>query len=359
MHRLVLLMNPFPRSASVLFQVLFVSLILSRIPGVAFGQEELPIWIKPPSLQANDRIAIVAPSGPVDEKLLRDYAEALRLQGFQVELPEDIGRKNGYLAGTDEQRADEMNRMIRDARIQAIFPARGGYGLTRILDRIDYAFLATHPKVIIGYSDITALHLAVAKKCRLVTFHSPVPLSNLYREQEKDYQFAAQSFRRAVLSQSYFEKHNGYVIETPPSMTTKTLVGGKARGRLLGGNLTLVSSTMGTPYEIETDQAILFFEDVNEAPYRIDRMLSQLRLAGKLERAAGIVVGDLQVKTDEERAEIRKILVEYLAHLRKPVITDYPCGHIALNATLPHGALVELNADLGTLRLLENPVRVP
>lgn len=352
-------MNQFHRSSTVLWQVLFASIVFWMIQGIAFGQDEFPIWIKPPALQANDRIAIVAPSGPVDEKLLRDYAEALRLQGFQVELPDDIGRKIGYLAGTDEQRAEEMNRMIRDTRIQAIFPARGGYGLTRILDRIDYAFLASHPKVIIGYSDITALHLAVARKCRLVTFHSPVPLSNLYREQEQDYRFAAQSFRRAILKNSYFEKHSGYFIETPPSMTPKTLVGGKARGRLLGGNLTLVSSTMGTPYEIETDQAILFFEDVNEAPYRIDRMLSQLRLAGKLERVAGIVVGDLQVKTDEERAEIRKILVEYFAHLQKPVITDFPCGHIAWNATLPHGAIVELNADLGTLTLLENPVRIP
>src|SRR5207237_574223 len=159
---------------------------------------------------------------------------------------------------------------------------RGGYGLTRILDRVDYAALRKGPKIVTGYSDLTALHLAIARKARVITFHSPMPMSDLWREGPV-YAYAARSFRRAVFACQYAQGERGYVLNGPEVGKPVKLVGGKGKGRLVGGNLTLICSTLGTPYAIEAKGNVLFLEDVNEAPYRIDRCLSQLRLAGVLE----------------------------------------------------------------------------
>src|SRR5262249_44788788 len=155
-------------------------------------------------------------------------------------------RKHGYLAGTDEERADELNRMIRDPRVRAIFPVGGGYGLTRILDRIDYDALRRDPKIITGYSDLTALHLAVAREVRWITCHCPRPGPSLWKGDQPEFAFAAQSFRRALFADQYPKGESGYTIAGPPDAKPVKLVGGTARGRLLGGNLTLICSTLGT-----------------------------------------------------------------------------------------------------------------
>jgi muramoyltetrapeptide carboxypeptidase len=316
-------------------------------------------WTRPAALKPGDTIAFVAPAGPVELPPIRAYADQLEKGGYRVLIPPGIERrKRGYLAGSDEERASELNRMIRDPRVRAIFPVGGGYGLTRILDRIDYDALRKDPKMITGYSDLTALHLAVARQVRLVTFHSPMPAHNLWRGEKPEFAFAAESFRRAVFADQYQKGMSGYTIAIPSEARPVKRIGGRARGRLLGGNLTLICATLGTPYALRPEGAILLLEDTNEAPYRVDRMLSQLRLAGVLDAVAGVVVGSFCPRDHPDAKELDRVLREWLGTLKVPVLLRFPVGHTPLNATLPHGGLVELDADGGTLRLLEDPVRL-
>jgi muramoyltetrapeptide carboxypeptidase len=326
-------------------------------PSSGFAQESPP-WLRPPALKHGETIAFVAPAAPGKLAPLRKYAERLEKDGYKVIIPKDIERRHGYLAGTDEERAAEINAMIRDPNVRAIFPCRGGYGLTRILDRIDYGALRKNPKIITGFSDLTALHLAIARKARVITFHSPLAMYDLWQGDQPKFAFAAASFGRAVFADQYKGGENGYTIAVPEDVKPVKLIGGTARGRLLGGNLSLMCATLGTPYAIEPVGAILFVEDVNEAPYRVDRLLSQLHLAGVLDAVAGVVVGNFSAKDANESKETDRILREYFGALKVPVLMNFPVGHIAQNATLPHGAIVELDADKATLRVLENPVRI-
>jgi muramoyltetrapeptide carboxypeptidase len=245
-----------------------------------------------------------------------------------------------------------LNTAIRDPNVKAIFPCRGGYGLSRILDRIDYAAFRKNPKVLIGFSDLTALHLAIARKARVITFHAPMPQASLWRD-DGDYAYAAQGLWRAVLADRY-RGETGYVIDLPAGQTPpERLVGGTVRGRLVGGNLSLIAATLGTPYAIDAKGKILFLEDTGEAPYRVDRLFAQLRLAGVLDDAVGVIVGTFD-KTDAR--EVAKVVRDYCAGLKKPVLSNFPVGHTVWNTTLPEGALAELNADLAQVRVLENPV---
>jgi len=311
-------------------------------------------WVKPPALRPGDTVMLVAPAGPADKERVLQFVRLLEKKGFRVVVPKDLFRRDRYLAGSDDERAAELNAAIRDPKVRAIFPCRGGYGLTRILDRIDYAALRKDPKIITVFSDLTALHLAVARKARVITFHSPMPEFDL-RHEEGDYAYAARSFWRTLLASAYGKGEAGYAVEFPADGPKPVkLVGGKARGRLVGGNLTLICATLGTPYALEPKGNVLLLEDTGEAPYRVDRMLSQLRLAGVLDAVAGVVVGDFS-KTDVKETD--RVLREYLGKLKVPVVLNFPAGHTAKNATLPHGALVELDADAGSLRVVENPVR--
>ncbi len=315
-------------------------------------------WVRPSALKPGDTIALVVPSGPAELPPLRRYAATLEKAGYKVLIPEGIERKKGYLGGTDEERAAELNAMIRDPKVRAIFPARGGYGLTRILDRIDYAALRKDPKIVTGFSDLTALHLAIARKARLVSFHSPMPMSGLAQGDGPEFAFEVASFRRAVFADQYEKGVSGYAIASPADAKPERLVGGVARGRLLGGNLSLICATLGTPYAIEPEGGILVIEDTNEAPYRVDRYLSQLRLAGVLDTVSGVVLGSFGGKDASEAAAIEGVVREYFEKAKVPVVVKFPVGHTPRNATLPHGGLVELDADRGSLRLLEDPVRL-
>ena len=318
--------------------------------------ENLP-WIKARGLKPGDTIALIAPAGPAELAPLRKYAALLRKHGYEVLLPAGGERQAGYLGGTDDERAEEFNAALRDPKIRAIMPVRGGFGLTRILDRIDYAALRRDPKIVTGFSDLTAFHLAAARKARVVTFHSPMPMHKLWNE-ENPYDFAAASFRRAVFAVSYSKSETGYLVAMPDDQPAPvTVVGGIARGRLIGGNLTLICSTLGTPYQIEAKGNLLFLEDTNEAPYRIDRYLSQLRLAGVLDDVSGVILGDFTAKNADDAKDINRVLHEYFDNAQVPVLMNFPIGHQPHNATLPIGAFAELDADKGTLRLLENAVR--
>lgn len=324
------------------------------VPSSAQDSGPTAVWVRPPALKPGDLIMFVAPSGPAEMAPLERYSEMLGKAGYRVMIAEEIARGGRR---DDADRANELNAAIRDPNVRAIFPARGGYGLTRILDRIDYEALRKDPKIVTGFSDLTALHLAIARKARLVSFLSPMPMSHLAQGDKPEFAFETASFRRAVFTFPPERGPGGYAIATLPGQPPETLVGGVARGRLLGGNLSLVCATMGTPYAIEPAGAILVLEDTNEAPYRIDRYLSQLRLAGVLDAVAGVVLGDFGGKDAAEVAAIDDVLRDYFARAKVPVLRKFPVGHTPLNATLPHGGLAELDADRGTLRLLEDPVR--
>jgi muramoyltetrapeptide carboxypeptidase len=313
-------------------------------------------WLKPKGLKQGDTIALVAPAGPADRAVVLSYKQQLEQGGFRVQYDERmLDRKKEYLAGDDNERVAELNNAIRDPLVRAIFPVRGGYGLTRILDRIDYASLRSDPKIITGYSDLTALHLAIARKSRVISFHSPMPMSNLAQGHLPEHVYSQRSFERMLFADRFPKPMAGEAIEVPTTDPIETIHRGKTQGRLMGGNLTLVCATMGTPYAIEATGAILFLEDVNEAPYRVDRLLSQLRLAGILDSVAGIVLGQFTNKDPNDAKDIDRVVTEVMKQVRCPVIANFPVGHVPKNATLPHGALLELDANRGALTLLEEP----
>ncbi len=337
------------------------------------GCRMLPVWaskpIKPAPIEPGDTIMFVAPAGDLNKERMALVKQRLEEMGFKTKQRDDLFRQHGYLAGTDEQRAEELMQAFEDPEVDAIFPGTGGYGTTRMIDMLDYRTIRKNPKVMVGFSDITGLHLAINKKAGLITFHTPSPQYGLGSEGNLS-EFSATYFWRAILKSSYYDVEGnrlpeGWTYEYPEEVPApQTLAPGKARGRLIGGNLSLVAPTMGTPYEVSTKNKILFLEDVREAPYRIDRYLSNLRLAGKLNELNGVILGKFTQteKEGEEPSEFtpRQVFEQYFADLGIPVIYDFPAGHHKFNATLPIGAMIELDAteEGCKITVLEDPVKL-
>jgi muramoyltetrapeptide carboxypeptidase len=293
-----------------------------------------------PSLVSGARVALVAPAGPLSLPSDLDRAlENARTFGFEPVVGKHVSDRHHYFAGKDEDRLDDLNRAIRDSNIDAVWCLRGGYGAMRLLDGIDYEALRRRPKAIIGYSDITAVHCAVAMKCGLSSIHGPTARSRLSS-------FAERSLRAALT-------RDGEPCGIADG--AETLVGGRARGTLIGGNLALLAAVHGTPYQPRYDGAILIVEDVNEAPYRIERMLLQLRLSGDLQRCAGIAFGSF-TNTGETRDDslggersVDAVLREAAKAAGIPAICGIPMGHIKDQWSVPLGAMAELDADEGKL----------
>lgn len=318
--------------------------------------ESLPV-IKPKRLSLGDTVGLVAPSSGMWEREDVDWAaEVVESLGYKVKEGEHLRRREAYLAGSDEQRAADFNALFRDDAVDAVFSLRGGYGAQRILPSIDYDAVRANPKPLLGYSDITALHSAIHRKTGLVTFHGPCT-GNL-----TDYALAEQ--RKALLDP---EPPPIRIAAAPPfdarpgrvdrENRLTTIVGGTARGRLVGGNLTILSTLLGTPYQPDFSGKILFFEDVGESPYRIDRMLTHLWLAGALDAAAGFAIGKFtDAKPGRDSRSIEEILFERFEPLGKPTLRGLMIGHIAEQATVPIGVEAELDADAGALTLLESAV---
>jgi muramoyltetrapeptide carboxypeptidase len=326
--------------------------LLAAANGIPAAAPKPAAWVRPPALRPGDTIALVAPAGPADaERVAKGKARFEKL-GFKVSVPASLPtRSDRYLAGSDADRAAEFNAAVRDKSVRAVLAVKGGYGLTRILDRIDYPALRADPKIVCGFSDLTGLHLAVARHCRLVTFHSPMVQFGLWRNGE-GFDYSNDLFWRTLRMDRLPE--GGFTVPLPAGPgRPRTVAPGVARGRLVGGNLTLVATTVGTPYEVEPDGNILLAEDTGEKGYRVDRLFSQLRLAGLLGRFAGVVLGTFD-GTDE--AELAAIVRDYFGGAKVPVVAGFPVGHTPFNATLAHGARVELDAGAGTVRYLESPV---
>ncbi|HEX6960679.1 MAG TPA: LD-carboxypeptidase, partial [Lacipirellula sp.] len=317
------------------------------------AEREAMTW--PELLEPGDTVMFVAPAGPPKKDEVLRAKRRIEERGYTVKMRDDIFAVEGYLAGTDERRAEEMMQAFTDDEVDAVLCVRGGYGVMRMLDRLDFDKIRENPKPLLGFSDITALHAALQAKAKMVTFHGPRPASGLGGE-DGPTDFTAKYVCRAL------EAHEepGYTIEVPESVANVGSFGsGKATGRLVGGNLSLISALEGTPYAIDCRDAILLIEDVNEAPYRIDRMLAQLKLAGKLKQIRGAVLGQFTTEyvredklTDDARFETNGVLAQYFKDTGIPVLVNYPIGHHKQNATVPLGAQVEIDADAKTLRIL-------
>jgi muramoyltetrapeptide carboxypeptidase len=313
--------------------------------------------IRPPKLNRGSRVALVAPAGPLLERDDLTRAEMLcRALGYEPSLGRNTAARHGYFAGTDDQRLADLNDALRDPAIAAVWCIRGGYGTTRILDRMDFDALAAHPKPLIGYSDITAILNAVTRRTGMVTFHAPMARAAMPA-------FARWHFER-VLASAEPAGRLGRLPEPPGVLLPHEnriarLHGGVAEGPLAGGNLTLLQCLVGTSHFPDLDGAILFLEDVGEDLYRVDRMLAHLRMAGALERLAGVAVGrftELKRAMTDGALGFDEVLATYLLPLGIPVAYGFPIGHIDDQWTLPLGVRARLDADAGELELLEAAV---
>jgi muramoyltetrapeptide carboxypeptidase len=318
-------------------------------------EPEIPL-LRPPALREGDTVGLITPGTYVsDPDQLALAVRTVKYFGLRPKMGRNVGRRAGYLGGSDQERLDDLHDMFRDPEVKAVFSIRGGYGSERLLDRIDYGLLRANPKIFLGYSDITCLHLAIHKRAGLVTFHGPVMISAFT-------DFTQQWFRRAL-----FDPRPLGALANPPETnqlrpvhTLRTVRPGRARGRLIGGNLTLVTRTLGTPYEIDTRGRILFIEDVGEQPYSIDGMLTQLRLAGKFDAAAGIVFGECSdcrpsdyKPAFESTFSVGEVADQVFGQVKAPVLSGLTIGHTDDQLTLPLGPLASLDADKGELAIEE------
>lgn len=313
----------------------------------------------PRALREGDTLALVVPASPVPRESIERAIQRFEAKGFRVKTYGDLYRAHGYLAGDDTLRANELVHAFADPEVSAVFPARGGTGVTRLLDRLDYEIIRANPKILAGFSDMTALHSALQNKTGLVTFHSPHPKDGIGQVDGMS-DLTARTYWRAILADSY-DEHVGYEIPLTDveRAAIQTVQPGIARGRIVGGNLALVGAVMGTPYEVQTSGNLLLLEDINEQPYRVDRLLSQLKLAGKLDKVAGVILGqftDCDAPEGEASFTLNEIFADYFGDLGVPIVSNFPTGHCCDNATLPLNVEAELNADLRSLKLLRNPV---
>jgi muramoyltetrapeptide carboxypeptidase len=296
----------------------------------------------------------------------------VRERGFRVKTYGDIFRSRGYLAGDDATRADELMAAFADAETEAVWCARGGYGVSRILDRIDFDVIRRNPKVFVGFSDITLLHAAIQQRAGLITFHGP-NLQDGFGKPEDMPAANEAALWQAVGDGSVYKankapspyplpKGEGYLFDLTgiSGVQLRSITSGVATGRLVGGNLAVLCGVMGTPFELETASRVLFIEDVSERLYRIDRYLSQLTLAGKLASVAGVLVGSFSYDegdTVERQSDVSALLNEYLGGLGVPVLAGFPAGHEKYNLALPIGALVQVHADQRSVTVCESPVQ--
>ncbi|MFM9281470.1 S66 peptidase family protein [Paenibacillus jiagnxiensis] len=307
----------------------------------------LPV-IRPSRLLPGDTIGITAPAGWGDPEGLKPVIARFEQMGLKVKVGDTVYKRYGYLAGTDAERATELNEMFADPGIQAIVCSRGGYGTARIADMLNYEMIRRNPKIFWGYSDITFLHNAIRRHSGLVTFHGPMPVS-LAEGDVHPLTLEGFSLLREPRPFGYDE------TITP----LQVLVPGEARGRIAGGNLTLLASTLGTPYELDTKGCILFIEDIDEEPYRIDRMLNQLRQAGKLAEAAGFMICDFhqcEPKKRQNSFTLTEVLEHYFKAEGKPALAGFGIGHGTPNIAIPVGIEAIMNTDKRQVACVEPAV---
>jgi len=311
----------------------------------------MKLIIKPRALYRGDTIAIVAPSSNLKADYLARGAAELERIGFRVKYEPGILSKARYTAGSDQRRADELMRSFTDSETKAVWTARGGYGSMRLLNLLDENALQQNPKIFIGYSDLTALHLYFYRRFGWVTFHGPMAAKDLAGDNEQ--------YDRAILIKTLMHSTPIGQVDSPSTEMLHRGNGRPASGRLLGGCLSLISSMMGTPDELDTRGSILFLEDASTKPFAIDRMLQQLKLAGKFDEVRGIIFGEMTgcIQHSEQGYRIQDVLADCTADLGVPVMFGLPSGHSSHgNLTLPLGVMATLNPDRNVLSIDEAAV---
>lgn len=312
-----------------------------------------PPILKPPRLRPGDRVGMINPArAAFRSEPVEIQAESLEAVGLVPVKGPNFHQRRGYFAGTDEERAADVNAFFADPEIKGLVGI-GGWGSARVLPHLDFDLIRAHPKVLAGFSDVTALLNGIHAKTGLVTFHGPHPRV----------EWSADYFRRVVFAGEQVEFRNPREVRDHELVQTRdrwaTITPGKARGRLFGGNLTVLSAIVGTPYMPDLTGGILFLEDVHEEVYRVDRMLTQLRLAGLLEGLHGFVFGncrDCEPDSTYGSLTLEEVLADHVVPLGIPAYRGAMIGHIARQFTLPIGIEAEIDADAGSLRLLESAV---
>lgn len=321
--------------------------------GFDFRDRENATSILPKGIKKGDTVGIISPSAATAERMEFTFAkEAMEGLGFNVKLGENLKNRFGHLAGTDEERAGDLNAMFADPEVKAIICIRGGSGAARILPLIDYQIVKKNPKPLLGYSDITALHCAIYSQTGLITFHGQNGTGSWNSFNVK--QFENLFFERALVNYKNETSKGDELVAK--GNRTQTLKGGTVDGKILGGNLTVLSALSGTPYYPDFQDTILFIEDIGEDPYRIDRMMSTLQLNGTLGKIKGFIFGqcsDCKPGGGFGAFTVDQIIDQYVLPLGIPAYTGAMIGHIPKQFIVPVGAKVKMDADAGTFSLLE------
>ncbi|KAA0948771.1 LD-carboxypeptidase [Sporosarcina sp. ANT_H38] len=301
--------------------------------------------IRPQRLQKGDTIGIIAPSSPPNQETLEQSLVFLEKLGLKWKFGKHLENVNGYLAGTDDERLEDLHDMFADPQIKGIICAGGGYGSARYTDRIDLQLMQENPKIFWGFSDITYLHTAMGLYSNLVTFHGPMLASCVGKD--TFHELSAKMF------QQLFEPMELHYTEAISPL--ETISAGVAQGELVGGNLSLLASGIGTKFEVDTKDKLLFIEDVGEEPYKVDGLLNQLRMAGKLKDAVGIVIGDFsktEPKKQKESLTLDEVFEYYTGNLDIPVVKGFKIGHGQPHFAIPLGVGARLDGDNKTLTIL-------
>ena len=285
--------------------------------------------IFPEKVKKGDTIGIIAPSSPVTKEEADLCKVLVENMGYKVKMASCVYRSiHGYSAGSGEERAKDLNEMFADKEVKAIWCIRGGDTSSHLMDKIDFENISKNPKMFVGYSDVTNLHVNINQRCNLVTFHGPMVKSNMLKDYDD---FTRESFEKAL----NMEKE--LILDNPKGKDFKVMVEGQSEGVIIGGNLTLLTSMIGTPYEVDTKGKILLIEDVDEAVRRIDRMIYQLKYSGKLDMAEGIIFGDFTncINSKDENYHVIAMLKNLLADYKKLVMYNIKTGHCHPMSTIP------------------------
>lgn len=332
------------------------AVLASQMPAASQDNPSPSSILKPPRLKAGDTVGLINPASFLDPEDIDFVKKELAKFSLKVKLAAHVRDRYGYLGGKDVDRAADVNAMFADASVKALIAMRGGWGGNRILPLLDYELIRRHPKIIIGYSDITSLLLAIYARSGLVTFHGPVGTSSWNA-------FSVNCFKRILFNGELMTLRNapntGSRGNPPASVRVTTLTAGKARGQLVGGNLSVLTAMVGSPYLPDWKQKILFVEEIGEEVYRIDRMLTQLKLAGILNQISGFIFGqctDCDPEEPDKSLTLAQVLSEHIKPLRIPAWYGSMIGHIPNKFTLPVGGEVEIDAGNGTIQLLEPAV---
>ena len=300
-------------------------------------------------LKKGDTIGIIAPASCTTYEKVLEAKKNIEDMGYKVILGECTKKQWYSYAGTDEERAEEINSFFADKSIDAIICMRGGYGSNRLIELLDFEVIKRNPKIFVGYSDITTLHIALNEKANLITFHGPMAVSNFTGNYNRD---TYENFIEMLSNSKYEQSIKNITKEL------KVLNEGRAKGKLVGGNLATLIATLGTEYDLDYNGKILFLEEIGEKTYKIDRFLNQLKKHGVFEKIEGLVLGDFKncIQDSEKDMTLLEVFQNYFKELKKPVIYNFESGHSEPMLTLPLGAICEIDTYNKELKVLERVV---